>query len=217
MACRRCAGTEAAPWRPDRLHHSQQTGCTTPEPAHHPTVAPPHPVACDPPLTHRGEDLDRLAVPAHKAACLQLAARAEHISGGVAAQGDDGQRLGAPGNAAAGVGRQLARQAGPAADGVGQGDVAAARHPLALALKGADEPALLGGGGGEGRDMGRGGQAQAGGWWGNRRQMRHSESRTACLPVAGAPPCRNRGRWADRWRARTRTASAGWARLWAHL
>ena len=117
---------------------------------------------------------------------------------------------GAAWDAAAGVGRQLARQAGPAADGVGQGDVAAARHPLALALKRADEPALLGeerGGGSQA--MGRGGHAS------RAPSIRRSHRRytSAGKPIAGAPPCRSPARWVVRWRARTRTASTGPARL----
>ena len=62
----------------------------------------------------------------------------------MAAQGDDCHRGCLPRwDAAAGVWRQLLGQAGAAADGVGEGDVTAARHPLALALKGAYKPALL--------------------------------------------------------------------------
>lgn len=91
-----------------------------------------------------GEHLDRLAVPGHKAARAGLAQRAQPAPRGrVAAQRNDRQGGLASGDAAAGVGGQLLGQAGAAADGMGEGHVAAARHPLSLPLPAGDEPALL--------------------------------------------------------------------------
>lgn len=165
-----------------------------------------------------GEDLDGLAVARHKAAGALLAARGQHaVRGGVAAQGDERQRGLPARDAPRGVRRQLGRQAGAAADGVGQRHVAATRHPLALPLKGGDEPPFLRGG--RGRRA-----ACSGSWHWHQAHSTPSGARIGHMPLllqlagrpwarGAAPPCRRRGRWGRRWRAHTRTDAAASLRL----